>query len=279
MKLGLMSQNNKITAEAIRQREPNWQIPNFNSREFFPKKHAYAVCVFVINEGERIRSQLNEMKLFIGTVDIIIADGGSTDGSLQENFLKSVGVRTLLTKTGAGKLSAQMRMAFAYTMLEGYKGVVVVDGNGKDDISAIAAFIDLLEKGYDHIQGSRFIKGGKAVNTPLMRLIAVRFIHAPLISLAAHHRYTDTTNGFRAYSRKLLLDPQISVFRDAFNTYELHYHLAIESARAGRFNIIETPVKREYPKKGKTPTKISPVKGNAHVTNVLINAVRRKYRA
>src|SRR5205807_113700 len=121
-------------------------------------------------------------------------------------------------------------------------------------------------------QGSRFIKGGRAINTPLERLIAVRLIHAPLISLASRHRHTDTTNGFRAYSKRLLLDPEIAVFRDIFKTYELHYHLAIESARTKRFKLIETPVTRRYPEKGKTPTKISPVKGNAHVLGILIKA-------
>jgi dolichol-phosphate mannosyltransferase len=170
-------------------------------------------------------------------------------------------------------------MAFAFAMDQGYEGVVVVDGNGKDDISAIPDFIKLLDEGYDHIQGSRFIPGGQAINTPLERLIAVRLIHAPLISLAAHHRHTDTTNGFRAYSRKLLLDPEISVFRDIFQTYELHYHLAVESARLKRFRLTETPVRRAYPKKGKTPTKISPVKGNSQILKILFNAVRRRYRS
>ncbi len=268
-----MSQNN------IRAVHPGWQFPDFEAQEFFAKKHKYAVCVFVINEGQKVQKQLQRMRQFATQVDIIVADGGSTDGSLEPGFLKTVDVRALLTKTGAGKLSAQMRMAFAYTMHQGYEGVVVVDGNGKDDITAIPDFIKLLDKGYDHIQGSRFIKGGKAINTPLERLIAVRLLHAPLLSVAARHRHTDTTNGFRAYSKKLLLDPEISVFRDVFKTYEMHYHLAVESARSKKFKLVETPVTREYPKTGKTPTKISPIKGNAHVMGILINASRRKYRS
>lgn len=264
--------------ETIRKNHPEWQFPAFKTDEFFNKRHKYAVCVFVINEGEKVQKQLKSMQPFSEQIDIIVADGGSTDGSLEPDFLKSVNVRALLTKTGPGKLSAQMRMAFAYAMDQGYEGVVVIDGNGKDDISAIPAFIKLLDEGYDHIQGSRFIPGGKAINTPLERLVAVRLIHAPLISLAARHRHTDTTNGFRAYSRKLLLDPEIAVFRDVFMTYELHYHLAIESARLKRFRLTETPVTREYPKKGKTPTKISPIKGNVQVMRILIKAARRKYR-
>jgi dolichol-phosphate mannosyltransferase len=267
------------TYKDIKKKHRDWQLPDFVAREFRPRKHTYCVCVFVINEGQKVQRQLERMQKYSEQLDIIVADGGSTDGSLELPFLKSVNVRTLLTKQGPGKLSAQMRMAFAYAMYEGYEGVIVVDGNGKDDISAIPDFIRLLDAGYDHIQGSRFIPGGQAINTPLERLLATRLIHSPLLSLAAHHRHTDTTNGFRAYSRKLLLDPEIAVFRDVFNTYELHYHLTVESARSPKkYKLTETPVTREYPKKGKTPTKISPIKGNAHVMRILLKAARRQYR-
>lgn len=263
----------------IAKSNPVWQFPDFKIQEFSQKRSKYAVCVFVINEGERVQKQLKQMKRYANDIDIVVADGGSTDGSLDPDYLKTVGVRVLLTKTGTGKLSAQMRMAFAYTMNEGYDGVVVVDGNGKDDISAIPDFIKLLDQGYDHIQGSRYIPGGKAINTPFERHVAVQLIHAPLLSLASRHRHTDTTNGFRGYSKNLLLDPEISVFRDIFQTYELHYHLAVESARSPKkYKLIETPVTRSYPKEGKTPTKISPIKGNAKVMAILINAARRKYR-
>ena len=37
------------------------------------------------------------------------------------------------------------------------------------------------------MQGSRFLKGGRAVNTPPVRLLSVRLIHAPVISLTARH--------------------------------------------------------------------------------------------
>src|SRR3712207_2348348 len=117
----------------IKKNYPEWEFPDFTVKEFFKKKNKYAVCVFVINEGERVQKQLQRMKEYSDRIDIIVADGGSTDGSLESDFLKTVNVRALLTKTGKGKLSAQMRMAFAYVMNEGYDGVVVVDGNGKDD--------------------------------------------------------------------------------------------------------------------------------------------------
>lgn len=262
----------------IQKKHKNWELPDFTLDELRLKKHSYCICVFVINEGKRVQKQLKQMQKYAKQIDIIVADGGSRDGSLEIPFLRSVNVRALLTKKGPGKLSAQMRMAFAYALDQGYQGVVIIDGNGKDGVSAIPNFIKLLDKGYDHIQGSRFIKGGHAINTPIERHIAVRVLHSPLISLASRHYHSDTTNGFRAYSSKLLADPQIAVFRDIFQTYELHYHLAIESARAKKFKLTETPVARTYPAKGKIPTKISPVKGNAHILGILFKAVAGKYR-
>lgn len=256
-------------------KKQQWEVPTFKGVAFSAKKHRFAVCVFVINEGKKIQAQLKEMREYADQLDIIIADGGSTDGSLEESFLKECKVRTLLTKTGPGKLSAQMRMALAYVLLEGYEGVIVVDGNHKDDMSALPLFVAKLSEGYDHIQGSRFIPGGKAINTPLSRLIGLKLIHAPLITVAARARYTDTTNGFRAYSAKLLKDKTIAIFRNVFSQYELHYYLAIKAARLG-YKITEVPVTRTYPP-GKVPTKISPLRGNLLIVKTLLKAVFHQY--
>ena len=99
-----------------------------------------------------------------------------------------------------------MRMAIAFALGEGYDGLIVIDGNGKDDYSAIPRFIELLDAGYDHVRARATFPAGEGINTPLSRTLGVRLLHAPLISLAAGTRYTDTTNGFRAYSRRLLTD-------------------------------------------------------------------------
>lgn len=255
----------------------DWQVPAFTYLELKPKAHKYAVCIPVINEGERVQRQLKKMQALGLTeqIDIIMADGGSKDGSLNDTFLKEVGVRTLLTRKGPGKLSAQMRMAMAYAIEQGYEGCVFVDGNDKDDTSAIPSFVKLMEQGYDHIQGSRYIPGGHAENTPMARHLGLIILHAPLISLSAGFRYTDTTNGFRGYSSKFLADPKVNPFRDVFAAYELHYYLAIRAARLG-YKVVETPVTRKYPK-GKVPSKINSFKGYWKVLMTLFKAAAHQY--
>lgn len=252
------------------------QVPAFTAAEFAPRTADYCVCVFVINENGKLHKQLAGMRDHTGNVDIVIADGGSTDGSTEHGKLQSLGVNTLLTKTGPGKLGAQMRMAFGWALDRGYRGVVTMDGNGKDGPDGIPHIVQKLEVGFDHVQGSRFVPGGVSENLPLSRWLGVKLLHAPLISLAARLRYTDTTNGFRGYSRRFLEDPRVAAFRDVFGGYELHYYLAIRAARLG-FGVCEVPVSRRYPAHGPTPTKISPVRGNLRVLRCLFAACWGSY--
>jgi dolichol-phosphate mannosyltransferase len=252
------------------------QVPTYTVTEFAQKRSKYCVAVFVINENGRLLRQLDKMQQVGAALDVVIADGGSTDGSTTEANLKPRGVRALLVKTGAGKLSAQMRMAFDWAMQQGYEGVVTIDGNDKDGTEALTRFVEALDRGLDHVQGSRYVPGGVAINTPKLRNLGIKLLHAPLISIASRFRYTDTTNGFRAYSRKFLLDPRVDPFRDVFERYELHYYLAIRAARLG-FRVEEVPVTRAYPDKGPIPTKISPWKGNFLVLKTLFKACMHRF--
>jgi len=226
----------------------------------------------VLNEGQRFIRQLEAMQPLVPLADVLVLDGGSTDGAVNPEALRQCGVRALLVKTGSGRLSAQLRMGYAYALRQGYEGVVTIDGNDKDDPEAIPRFLIELEAGFDLIQGSRFLSGGQALNTPPLRLAAMRAVHVPLISLGAGFRYTDTTNGFRAYSRRLLLHPGVQLFRDVFDAYELLAYLSVRAPRLG-LRVKEIPVIRRYPRASPVPTKISPLKGQTELLLTLLRAL------
>lgn len=253
-------------------------VPNFNVEEYSDKSHDYVLLIPVLNEGARIIRELNRAcKVNIDqVVDVVLCDGGSTDGSMDSSVLIPLKVNTLLTKLGPGKQGAQLRMGMYWALNRGYKGIVTIDGNDKDSIEDVPSFIEKLKEGYDFIQGSRFIAGGKAINTPVIRFIAVQLIHAPVISLTAHHRFTDTTNNFRAYSRRYLEDTRVKPFRNIFKTYELLAYLSVRASQLG-FRVCEIPVSRKYPSKGKTPTKISFFKGNSDLLKILFLNLVGKY--
>ena len=246
----------------------DWQVPEGDVRELAERRTRYCICIPVLNEGERIRNQLRKMRGLGLSSDLIIADGASQDVALGVGFLREHGVRAFLVKSGPGGQSAQLRMGFAYAMREGYEGVVQVDGNDKDGMDAVPIFLDALHAGLDYVQGNRFAPMGEHLNTPVARLWAIRAIHAPLVSLAAGKRLHDTTNGFRAYSRRYLLHPDVQPFRSVFLTYELNWYLSARASQLG-LNVREVPVSRRYPT-GAVPTKISPVRGTTQMLHGLV---------
>lgn len=267
-----------MTDHAAESARRGWRVPAFDVEAFAPRRSRRAIVIPVINEGERIRRQLRDMAALglADSADIVLVDGGSTDGSLDEPLLRSTGVRALVTKRGPGRLSAQLRCGYAWALLEGYDGIVTIDGNGKDGVDTVPAFLGALDAGFDYVQASRFIRGGHSENTPLSRLLAIRLIHAPLLSLAARRWFTDTTQGYRAYSARYLLDPRVAPFRDVFERYELLAYLTVRASQLG-YRVTELPTSRIYPKGEKIPTKITGLAALADLMRVVFNTVAGRY--
>ena len=88
------------------------EILNSVRNEFDSKKTKYCVLIPVINEGSRIRKELERAYQYsINTIaDIIICDGGSTDGSVNGQRVKKLRVNTVSVKQDVGKQGAQLRM-------------------------------------------------------------------------------------------------------------------------------------------------------------------------
>ena len=253
-------------------------VPQFMCTEFKEKTKEYVVLIPIINEGERIIKELQRAKnsRVAEYADIVICDGGSSDGCTEEERLKTLEVNTLLVKKDVGKQGAQLRMGIWWALERNYKGIITIDGNDKDSIEDVPRFIEKLEQGYDLVQGSRFLKGGKAINTPVVRLLSVKLIHAPIISITAHQKFTDTTNAYRAYSARYLKDQRVQPLRDIFMTYELLAYLSVRATQIG-MKACEIPVTRAYPASGKVPTKISFFKGNSELMKILLKNAFGKY--
>lgn len=259
--------------------DPKIVLPEYELSELSYKKNKYIICIPVLNEGEKIKNQLREMyeAKVLSVADIIICDGGSTDGSSDKEMLSQYGVTALVIRKSPGHLSDQLMLGYYYALINGYEGTITIDGNGKDGIKGIFKMAKALDKGYDFIQGSRYRKGGVAINTPKSRELAIKLIHVPIINILSGYKYTDTTNGFRGHSVKLFKDDRIQPFRYGnFPTYSLIHYFTVMAPRLG-YKVTEVPVLRKYPASGKIPTKISPIKGNLDLIKILWNIAWKKY--
>lgn len=251
-------------------------VPDYSFYIIRKKTYETALVIPVINEGGRILQQIKNIRSENPLVDIIIADGGSTDGTIERLTNQSSGVVSILIKKGPGKLSAQLRMAFHYCLENDYKYVITMDGNNKDGPEGIEKIRRALESGFDFVQGSRFILGGEAVNTPKKRSLAIRYVHAPITSFAAGRRFTDTTNGFRGLSRRLIESKDIGIYRDVFQSYELVFYLPIRATKMN-YRVTEVAVRRNYPSNGPTPTKIIGVFSYLNLIQILLKASIGRY--
>ena len=129
-------------------------VPDYTAAEFEGRRSDYCLLIPVINEGARILTELGRaQKAGVDRLcDIVICDGGSTDGSMKQETLQLYHVNTLLTKTGPGKQGAQLRMGIYFALDRGYKGILTIDGNNKDSIEDVPKFIAKLQAGYDLVR-------------------------------------------------------------------------------------------------------------------------------
>lgn len=218
-----------------------FSINNFKNRN-------YCLGICVLNEGKKIVNQIKKINnLNFHDVDVVICDGKSSDNSLGFEFLKRNNVKTLLVKdTNFGHLSYQILLILKYVLDNKYKGVILVDGNDKDSLVQIPEFIRAFKKGFHYIHGSRYYKGGKDINTPLMRKILTKYVH-PKFFYNSYFKFTDTANGYKGISREFISQNKIKIFRNCFDYYNLQYYLT-RLAIKKKYKVKEIGVQRKYKK-------------------------------
>lgn len=261
-------------------KETTINLPGYEVRKLREKENKYCICIPIINEGERLKNELQRVKdnHILEIADIVLIDSGTTDDSISEENLEKYRINTLIEMDEKRKYtqSKALQVGFYYAMENGYGGVISIDGNNKDSIEDVYEIVEKLENGYDYIQGSRYIDGGQAINTPKMREFAIKCIHTSIISNISQKKYTDTTNLFRGYSRRYLLHDEVQPFRTIFKSYELSIYLSVRADQLG-LETCEVPVTRRYPEGKKFSTKVGVIKGNYLLLKSLFEAKIGRY--
>lgn len=146
--------------------DAGWQVPTCEIAILRPRRARYAVVMPVWNEGGKLWSQLRKMAPYLDLIDVVIADAPSMDGSTDTERLNELGVHAVIALREPGGQSSSLRTGLAYAMRAGFSEVSEMDGNDKDGPEAIPRFLTELDAGADYVQGSRYLPGGRGINTP-----------------------------------------------------------------------------------------------------------------
>ncbi|MGD9695295.1 MAG: glycosyltransferase family 2 protein [Thermoleophilia bacterium] len=130
--------------------------------------------------------------------EVIVVDGGSTDGTAETARRALPGVR-VVTQTRDGKGNA---MACGFGQATG-DILVMFDGDGSADAREIPLMVAALVNGADFVKGSRMLHGGGSADLTFTRSLGNMAL-TRLVNMLFRTRYTDLCYGYNAFWRDVL---------------------------------------------------------------------------
>jgi glycosyltransferase involved in cell wall biosynthesis len=207
-----------------------------------PKKIVAIPC---LNEAQFISSIVTRARRYVD--EVIVVDDGSTDDTALAAGKAGATVIVHKSRQGAG---AATRTAFQAAKRDDADVLVTLDGDGQHDPDEIPQIMGpVLCEEADLVIGSRFICSD-VKDVPRYRKFGIDVI-TWLYNIGSKTKVTDSQSGFRAYSRSLVEEINITETGFGFSVQTL-----IQARKKG-FVIKEVPVSCIYHADGSTINPIS----------------------
>lgn len=216
-------------------------------------KPGVAVVLPAFNEAPRVGKTVRAARRQRGIARVIVVDDGSTDGTAA--VARKAGAVVLRHPRNRG-IGAALRTGFRWAIRRGYGLIMVMGGDNQDRGREIPRLLAKMAGGYDFVQGSRWMSGGRVVHIPLFRRV-MTILYSVLFTAVARQRVTDGTNGFRVFRASILRNMRLD--QTWLDRYELEPYVYYQAIRRG-YRVIEVPVTKDYPRSGVGYTKMRPVR-------------------
>ena len=165
-----------------------------------------SVVIPARNEQECIASTVEHLhlELRLNGIDheIIVVDDGSTDKTWHVLATTSTRVPTLTPVQNTGLNGFGRAVTLGFDHISG-DAVVIMMADESDDCRDVVAYWRVLNDGWDAVFGSRFIRGGGAIDYPVHKLILNRAANL-FLRILFRSGLNDTTNAFKAYRRTVI---------------------------------------------------------------------------
>lgn len=191
------------------------------------------ISIPAYNEEESIASVIKEVQAVMDREKyeyaVHIVNDGSTDHT--EEIAKKAGAKVFSNKRNRG-----LAETFKREMEEALKAkadiIVHTDADGQYPAEDIPLLISKIEEGYDLVLGSRFLGGKKHVS--FLKNIGNK-LFAIAFSRLCKRKITDTTTGFRAFTKEVAEEIEFS------NTFTYTQEQIIRAHKL-KFKIAEIPI-------------------------------------
>jgi len=162
----------------------------------------YRIIVIIpaYNEEKNISAIIAEIKEFSSSIDIVVVDDGSSDDTFKIANASDVKVLKLPINLGIG---GAIQTGMKYAAEHGYDVAIQVDADGQHIPAEIDKLLNAIQKGYDVVIGSRFLRNYN-YRAGFARRVAIWLISA-INSIIIHQKITDSTSGFRAFNKSTIL--------------------------------------------------------------------------
>jgi dolichol-phosphate mannosyltransferase len=134
--------------------------------------------------------------------EIVVVDDGSTDRTweLLQDLRQRLPELQPVQNTG--------RHGFGRAIIHGLDNmtgdaVVIMMADESDDCRDVVRYWEELNKGFDCVFGSRFMKGGGTIDYPPIKLVINRMANG-FLKMLFGIKLNDTTNAFKAYRKEVI---------------------------------------------------------------------------
>jgi hypothetical protein len=158
------------------------------------------VIVPAYNEESSIKGVIDDLRTHFPQGEVLVVNDGSGDRTSE--IVKGLGVNIIDLPYNLG-IGGAMQTGFLYALTQGYDAALQFDADGQhhaDQIKNILA--PFLSDSADLVVGSRFLSEG-GFTSSVQRRIGSKILSF-VVSTIVGNRITDTTSGFRVYSRKTI---------------------------------------------------------------------------
>ena len=179
------------------QNSPNPDLPALNLLSVIIPARDEEGCIAATIEHLQV-----ELRLHAIPHEIVVVDDGSQDRTWELLTAKTAEIPELAPVRNPGP------HGFGRAIVRGLEhsrgdAVVIMMADESDDARDAVRYWEELNKGYDCVFGSRFMKGGGVIDYPRHKLFVNRLANR-FIRLMFRISLNDTTNAFKAYRRTVI---------------------------------------------------------------------------